>query len=117
MNLLLTCNWQNVIDAIPCFCWGVLILTLVYLWFKNYYLKLKQNQHESKMKEDALKREIAWSFFNSLKASIDEQLNKSIKEENMLKVEKAKNEMLEKRLQVYKEFIELLNMDIKPKEK
>ena len=70
------------------------------------------------MKEAANKREKEWANFESTKASTDEHLINSKKElEDKLKLETTKNELLEKQLQVYKEFIKQLNLEIKPKEK
>ena len=118
MNLLLTCNWQNVIDAIPCFCWGLLILIGLIYSIKYIIVPCMNNCHECKMKEAANKREKEWANFESTKASTDEHLINSKKElEDKLKLETTKNELLEKQLQVYKEFIKQLNLEIKPRQK
>lgn len=117
MKLIMTCNWQHVIDAIPFFCWGVLIFIAIYLALFRLCPLLLNNKHELKMRAEAFDKEKQWACFEGIKACTDEQLIKKNKElESQLATEKLKNELLEKQLETYKRFVKELNLEIKPKD-
>lgn len=54
-------DWQPLLDAIPCLCWGIIGLIALYLILKFVVVPWMVNCHENRMKEDAHKREIEWN--------------------------------------------------------
>lgn len=93
--ILLDCSWQNVIDGIPCLCWGVIFLIALYWILQKIalYLILKyveqpknQHQYEEESKQKAFEREEKWD------------LRKDSKAQTLQKVEE-----LEKQLETLKE--------------
>ena len=127
MNTVVLCanSWQNVINAIPCLCCGILGLVALYLLLKYVVQPCMTSCHEREVKEDAFEREKIWANFNTTKASTDEALMNQVKElnekkselESTLNAEKHNKELLEKQLKLYDDVFEKLNIEIKPKEK
>ena len=104
--ILLCCDWQNVINAIPCLCWGLLIvvglLVGLHLYFK--YVIQPKNRHlfEEESKQYAFAREILWDERKEEKNKKDEEVNSeaSLKKENeelKKKEEEMKNNLAEMR--------------------
>ena len=115
MNLLLLCDWANVIDSIPCLVlWLIItvgILTGFYLYLKYCKNPDIANGHELRMKEEAFKREKEWAKIEEAKVSTQDSLihkNRKLKLEILLlqeelNFEKKKGEILEKELRCYKD--------------
>lgn len=126
---LLSCccraDWQPIIKAVPCLCWGIIFLIVLYLLLKYIVRPCIVNCQENKMKEDAHKREKEWAEFETTKASTDDALKQQVKDlkvkiseqEEALKSEKYNKDLLEKQLKMYSGIFENLNVEIKPKEK
>ena len=119
-------NWQPVIDAIPCLCWGIFMLIALYFLLKYIAVPLITNCHELKIKDDNYEKEKFWSFLNheiskeqcqkelddtntKLKKLQDKEKELDDGTEN-LKNEKAKWEktILEEKENAYKEIIKYL---------
>lgn len=77
-------NWQPVVDAIPCICWGIIMLIALYLILKLIVLPLIKNCHEMKMKDEAFTQEKHW--YDEKKKASDEDLNRKIREYNELTI-------------------------------
>jgi len=128
MNILILCTgsvWQPVISAMPCICWGVMVLIALYMVLRYVASPLIANCHERKMKEATHKREKEWAEFKTTKASTDDALKKQVKElkEQVEELEKAKKAeeynkgLLEKQLKMYRGIFDELNVEVKLKEK
>ena len=114
-------NWQPVVDAIPCICWGIIMLIALYLILKLIVFPLIKNRHEMKMKDNSFKNEKYWAFYKKIEEPTEEKLSKlqnevdelKKKEENLdkgkenLKKEKEEFEkqILEEKIKVYQEII------------
>lgn len=70
-------NWQPVINAIPCVCWGILALVMLYFLLKHVVAPLIANGHENMMKSKAFEQEKFWAFFNQKEKPIKEELEKA----------------------------------------
>ena len=113
-------DWNPLIHALPCICWGIIGLVAVFFLLKYAIVPLIANWHERMMKEMNYKNEIDWDdrrkaereaiITKEMKAQID-ALKNSIEKEN------ATSELLAKRLEIYEKTMEKLNVEIKPKEK
>lgn len=118
---LCLCPWKEVIDSIPCLCWGVIGLIALYLLLKYLAQPFVNNRLELDAKEKAFEREKFWAKADELKASTDDALKNKIEElQNKVKeLEKEKDakDALEKQLSIYKKIMDELNIEVKPKEK
>lgn len=93
-------NWQPVVDAIPCICWGIIMLIALYLILKLIVLPLIKNCHEMKMKDEAFTQEKHW--YNEKKKTSDEDLNRKIREYNEL-TKVSNDEDLARKIREYNE--------------
>ena len=117
----LNCNWQNVIDAIPCLCWGVIILSGVFLILKCTLPLIIQKCYERKMIQEAFEREKWWAEKKENKNCSDESLNKKIdeltqeveKQRRQLKVELSRQDVLQKHLEEYKQHLKIIMSNTK----
>ena len=128
-NLLLTCDWHIVINALPCLLWGILIIGAIltggYFWLKYYWMPNRKYIHEEEIKEKADNREKEWAGFGEMKKSTDEALKKKIEEmelkikelESEIRYEKYNNDILKKQLKMYSDIFEDLKIDLKVQEK
>lgn len=82
-------NWQPVINAIPCVCWGILALVMLYFLLKHVVAPLITNSHETIMKSKAFEQEKFWHFQKVLHS--EEELKKK-KEELEKQIEDLKAE-------------------------
>lgn len=114
-------GWQPVINAIPCFCWGILALVMLYFLLKYVVAPLIANIHETIMKSKAFKQEKFWAFFNRMEKPVNEELGKTKKELYELKkkekeLEKGRSELekekekhdkmiLEEKIEIYEKII------------
>ena len=111
--ILLSCNWQNFINAIPCLCWGIIGLIAFYLLLKFCIQPCMKYYHDMKMKEEAHKREQQWAKDKETIANSDESLNKIIedleRENEKLKkkmdIENSRQEALNNLLDLYKQHL------------
>ena len=122
-------NWQNVVNAIPCLLWGVLIgvfiLIFLYLCLKYHCLPKIRNEHELKTKGQAFIYECLWSEYGKLKESTDDSLKQKVENLNKecsklketLSFEENKVKLQEDQIKRYQEILSNLNVEIKPKEK
>lgn len=116
--ILLNCNcdWQNVINAIPCICWGIIVLTAVLFYLKYDMPSCIKNKHELKMKKEVLEHEKWWEEIKWRKANSDENLIKKIDElskenedlKRKLDIEKSRQEVLNKHLEEYKQHMNII---------
>ena len=77
------CNWQNVIDGIPCLCWGVIFLIALYLILKYVAQPIIQHLCEVRAKDKSNKREEDWYKLkneNPQAKKKEEKQSKDIKE-------------------------------------
>lgn len=93
-------NWQSVVDAIPCICWGIIFLIALYLILKLIVLPLIKNCHEMKMKDEAFTQEKYW--YDEKKKASDEDLNRKIREYNEL-TKVSNDEDLARKIREYNE--------------
>lgn len=116
-----TTNWQSVVDAIPCICWGIMVLLVTYLIFKLIVSPMIKNQHEVKIKDMAFENEKYWAILKKIEEPTEKKLSELQKELYELKrgkedVEKGKTNLekekmefekkiLEERIKVYQEII------------
>ncbi|GEM_PF-3419930 len=54
-------DWQPVIDAIPCLCWGILGLLAFYFLLRFVIAPIITNCHEREEKESVHQRELEWA--------------------------------------------------------
>ena len=81
--VLLAADWQNVVNAIPCLCWGVIGLVALVFLLKYLHPLIEmwiKNKHESKMKKKAFKMEKYWHFIKKVDVASEETLQKEINE-------------------------------------
>ena len=93
-------NWQPVVDAIPCICWGIIMLIALYLILKLIVLPLIKNCHEMKMKDEAFTQEKHW--YDEKKKTSDEDLARKIREYNEL-TKVSNDEDLARKIREYNE--------------
>lgn len=87
MNMLCCCAWTKVIDAIPCICWGILVLIFLIAVLRTRLIQLLiQNYHERKMKELQFNLEKEWMRLD--KNRKEEDLNLEIRRFNELEINK-----------------------------
>lgn len=126
-NVLLACcnhcqaaiDWSPITKSVPCICWGILGVIALYFLLKYVVAPLIANWHEKNMKDKAFKNEKAWDELR--KTEREATMTKEKKDqiaslENCIEIEKAKNELLGKRLSIYEETFGKLNVEIKPKD-
>ena len=99
-------NWQPVVDAIPCICWGIIMLIALYLILKLIVLPLIKNCHEMKMKDEAFTQEKYW--YDEKKKASDEDLNRKIREHNEI-TQKSSEEDLNRKIREYNELTKVSN--------
>lgn len=109
-------NWQPVINAIPCICWGIIALVTLIFLLKFIALPLIANCHERKEKAEAFGQEKFWYFQKELKKDYQKELNDRIQKlenekkklsEDLDKEKKDRNKTLRKeRLQAEHDFYE-----------
>lgn len=73
---LLSCScrcadWQPIIKAVPCLCWGIIFLIVLYLLLKYVVRPCIANCQENKMKEKAHEREKEWADRNLTKEMVE----------------------------------------------
>lgn len=81
--VLLAADWQNVVNAIPCLCWGVIGLVALVFLLKYLHPLIEmwiKNKHESKMKKKAFKMEKYWHFIKKVDVASEETLQNEINE-------------------------------------
>ena len=71
-------DWQIVLNAIPCICWGILALVMLYFLLRFVVAPLIANCHELIVKSKAFKQEKFWHFQKILPS--EEKLIKKTKE-------------------------------------
>ena len=113
-------DWSPIINAIPGLCWGIIGIFALFFILKYVVKPIIANCHELNVKSKKYEQEEQWDsrknqereteYTKSMVGQIDELNSK-------LKIEKAANELLEKRLSIYEKTFEKLNVEIKPKEK
>lgn len=87
MNMLCCCAWTKVIDAIPCICWGILVLIFLIAVLRTRLIQLLiQNYHEREMKELQFEQEKEWMRLD--KNRKEEDLNLEIRRFNELEINK-----------------------------
>ena len=128
---LLTSAWEGVINKIPCFCWGLLVigafliaLNLLLKYWINPYIRYT---HERNLKRESFDREKEWfekkmekEIINSIKPSTDKGLQEEIKRLKSLLEQKEKDvtkkeedkKMLETRLSIYEKILKQLNVNV-----
>lgn len=89
LYILLACDcgksiWQPVINAIPCICWGIIVLLFIYIVLRLVVAPLIANCHERKLKDDNFEQEKFWA--ESKKESDIEALNRRTREFNDLTI-------------------------------
>ena len=117
-------NWQPVVDAIPCICWGIIMLIALYLILKLIVLPSIKNCHEMKMKEKIYELENGMinnkTNLENKKACTEENLNEMKTKvsdlESKLKHEELNRGLLEQHIKIYCDIFNKLNVEIKPKE-
>lgn len=116
--MMLECDFKCAIESIPCLCWGILVVVLLYISSKYILLPRINNRHERKMIAIKFQNEKEWAGFEKTKASSDESLHQQISElkKNCSEL-KISNEMLKKQLAAYEELFNKLNCEITPKSK
>lgn len=55
-------NWQQVINAVLCICWGIIALIMLYFLLRYVVAPLISNCHETMLKSKAFKEEKFWHF-------------------------------------------------------
>jgi len=89
MKMLLSCDWQFVINAIPNLCWGIIVtgtlLIALKLCFKYWIQAIIKNSHEKKMKEMVFNHEKKWDEWKKSKIPAQEKLDELEKEIEDLK--------------------------------
>ena len=108
--ILLSCEWQNVINGIPCFCWGLLIvvglLVGLHLCLKTfelhsvlkYVIQPKEKyRHEEESKQNAFLREMLWD------------IGKEEKTKNLKEIDELKKQLENLREAIYGQNIETPN--------
>lgn len=116
-----TTNWQNVVDAIPCICWGIMVLVVTYFIFKLIVSPMIKNRHEIKIKKIAFENEKYWAIYKKIEEPTEKKLSELQKELDELKkrkedVDKGKaslenekrefeKKILEEKIKVYQEII------------
>ena len=74
-------DWQPIIKEIPCLCWGILGLLLVYMLLKYVIAPLIANCHEMILKDKMFEQEKFWCFQKNMKCDSKKVLeDKSQKE-------------------------------------
>lgn len=77
--ILLSCNWQKVIDAIPCLCWGVIIivgfLVALHLFLKHVRQPKDNHLFEEESKRNAFERELHWDERKEEKNKIQKDMD------------------------------------------
>lgn len=115
MKMIVLCvsPWQNVINSIPCLCWGVIGLVALYLVLKYIVQPLIANSHERKSKEKAIETEKFWHFQKELshdfKKELDDKiddLNKQLQAEKNSREDKLKQERLQMEHDFYKKILD-----------
>lgn len=116
-------DWQPVINAIPCICWGIITLVALFFLLKFVVSPFIANCHERKEKASAFGQEKFWAFFNRMEKPVEEELEKAKRELEELKkkekeleegcsaLKKEKEEhykkILEEKIKVYEEIIKI----------
>lgn len=121
-------DWQEVVNAIPCLLWGVLIVVVIlvamYIIMKYHCLPKMKNEHELKMKEQAFIYEWMWTAYGKLKESTDDSLKQKVENLNhensklkeALSFEEKKVELMDKQIQRYEKIWKNINLEIKSKD-
>lgn len=92
-----TANWQPVVDAIPCICWGIIGLIALFLILKYLIIPAMTQCHETKMKEKMFQNEEFW--YNKKNAEKEKEINREIKEFQELTVnQKLLDKVINKKL-------------------
>ena len=80
--ILLSCNWQKVIDATSCLCWSILIVVVFLACLVGFYLYLKyvrqpkdKHRFEEESKRNAFERELHWDERKEEKAKIQKEID------------------------------------------
>ena len=83
VGVLSPVDWQNVENALPSLCWGVIGLFAFVFLLKALRPIIElciKNNHESKMKEKAFEMEKYWNMIAKVNLASDETLQKEINE-------------------------------------
>lgn len=57
-------DWSPIIEALPCICWGVILLAALYIFLKYIASPLIANYHERKSHNEKYEKEKFWFFLN-----------------------------------------------------
>lgn len=108
------CVWKDIIEAIPCLCWGVLIL-IGLIFFVKYAQPTIDTWIKYKMKANILKPEKGEHNNNQIQGN-SEIANELIETKKELEEKKIELDLVNKQLNIYKTIFKDLNIEIRPKE-
>lgn len=122
MNVVL-----QIIQEIESLLWAIVVIVLIYIMLKNYWMPKCKLAHEAKMKADAFEREKEWYFIKRTEKPIDaekklsecqtqldefkkkeKELNDGTKSLNKEKEEFDKK-VLKTKIEIYEEIITKIN--------
>lgn len=119
-------DWQPVINAIPCFCWGILLLVLICVLLRHVVSPFIANRHEISLRKVNFDQEKFWHFQKKweqdFKKELTSRINDLEKEKDalsqQLKIEKKEREktLKEERLQAEHDFYEKVLSQFYPTE-
>lgn len=103
-------DWQPIINAIPCICWGIIALVALLFLLKYIVSPLIANYHELKVKKVNNAHEESLVYKKGIKEAALKQ------KDNDLEIEKLKTNLAQKRLEVYEDFYDKLEFDVRLKD-
>lgn len=124
--VLLAVDWQNVVNTIPCLCWGIIGLVTSVFLLKYIVKPCIQNRFARMMKIKSFEQERYWNLIAKVDVAADETLQKEICELNK-KIKKLEEEktsikanseskitILEHDIELYKKIIDGLSVILSP---
>ena len=120
--VLLAVDWQNVVNAIPCLCWGVIGLVALVFLLKHIVKPCIQNRFARKMKTKSFEQEKYWNLIAKVNVASDETLQNEINElkqkteklgkdkSSIENTYKSKIALLEHDIELYKKIIDGLSI-------
>ncbi|WP_373730920.1 hypothetical protein [Bacteroides heparinolyticus] len=124
--VLLAVDWQNVVNAIPCLCWGVIGLVALVFLLKHIVKPCIQNCFDRKMKTKSFEQEKYWNLIAKVDVASDETLQNEINElkqrikeleEEKTSIEansESKIALLEHDIELYKKIVDGLSVILNP---
>lgn len=103
-------DWQPIINAFPCFYWGIIALVALLFLLKYIVSPLIANYHELKVKKVNNAHEESLVDKKEIKEAALKQ------KENDLETEKLKTNLAQKKLKVYEDFYDKLEFDVRLKD-